>query len=658
MTSHNRSSRTPVRFRLLTLVLLGVALTAGVAGGSARAWAAPTPVPAPAPAAPRSTPSPIGPPPTATPSPTPPATPAPTPGPTGSGLTPPTDDSGDDPGFFDIPGQIRAAINDFIGWIAKTSLKPVMDTLGSTVLSTPDLTSNPQVTAVWTTSLVVANSVFVLFIVAGGFIVASRDTLQSRYGLKEIAPRIAVAGVAANVSLLVCGKAIEFANALTAAIAGQGVDGASAATAIEQMLDQPVNSTLPPVLFSLLTLAAVVMAIVVVITFILRAAMLVLLIGVAPLALTCHATPQTEGLAYTWWRALAACLGIQLGQAVIVLATVKVFLTPAGPEALGMPITTGGLVGLLVCVTMLWLLIKLPGWTRHVILGPLARHGGPGLVGQVIRAVVMLKTLGALASDAGRTSRPRPGTGTGTGTSGPRPSPGPGTAGPGTGTPRGGPRPPRPPRPTRPSPSLRTGSASPAAFSHAPTAHVPLSTPGDNSTRLTFSAATPPATPTPPPSGGVPPARFSDRPTPPPSPVGAPKPSSTPFSNPPTGGTPRRPTAAVPAVGFSAEPRPQTAPARPPAPVTPVFSAPSPPTPTTSVPSSPGPSTSPPRSTGPTRSSRADPPSLSPTPGRGPSPAAVPVPPPPSPPARSARPTGAGSVPPPARRRPHSKEGS
>lgn len=93
------------------------------------------------------------------------------------------------------------------------------------MLSTPDLTSNDQVKALWTTSLVTANGVFVLFVMAGGLIVASRETLQTSYGLKEIAPRVAVAGVASNVSLIVCGKVIEVVNAVTAAIVGQGVDG-------------------------------------------------------------------------------------------------------------------------------------------------------------------------------------------------------------------------------------------------------------------------------------------------------------------------------------------------------------------------------------------------------------------------------------------------
>src|SRR5262249_42102609 len=123
------------------------------------------------------------------------ATPAPTPGPAlpgGTGTADPSGSSPEEPGLFDISGQIRKAINDFLGWIARTGLKPVMDALGKTVLATPDLTSNPQVQAIWTTSLVAANGIFVLFVIAGGFIVASRETLQSNYGLKEIAPRVVV----------------------------------------------------------------------------------------------------------------------------------------------------------------------------------------------------------------------------------------------------------------------------------------------------------------------------------------------------------------------------------------------------------------------------------------------------------------------------------
>jgi len=101
-------------------------------------------------------------------------------------------------------------------------------------------------------------------------------------------------------------------------------------TAIEQILVTSATAPgMPSILYALLVLAVLVMAVGVVMTFILRTVLMVLLLGCAPLALICHATPQTEGLAYVWWRALAVCLSIQVGQAIIVLATVRVLLTPA-----------------------------------------------------------------------------------------------------------------------------------------------------------------------------------------------------------------------------------------------------------------------------------------------------------------------------------------
>ncbi|WP_344132946.1 hypothetical protein [Luedemannella flava] len=559
---------------MFLLMWLGVAFAGGatVVGGASPAWADPTPVP-----------SPIGPPPTTAPT-AAPKTPTPTPGPTPPVVIAPTSDD-DDPGLFDIPGQIRKAINDFLLWIAKTGLKPVMDTLGHTVLSTPDLTGNAQVKAFWTTSLMAANGIFVLFVMAGGFIVASRDTLQSNYGLKEIAPRVVVGGVAANLSLLVAGKAIEMVNALTAAVAGQGVDGNAAVTAIVQMLDQPPGNTVPSILFSLLVLAVLVMAIVVVMTFLVRIALLVMLIGVAPLALMCHATPQTEGLAYTWWRAFGACLGIQFGQAVIILATVRIFLTPAGVQVLGMPATTGGLLAILVCLTMLWLLIKLPGFMKHLILGPLGQKRGRGLIGQIIHAVVMLKTLGALAGVGGAaartraTRRPRSGPGTGTGpargpsptsptprASGPRPRPRPGSG--------AGAVPSRAVRPgrSRPSPAP-VGSA---AFSGAPTSHTSMPASAVPAGPPTFSAAPAPATPRRVPAVPAAPARFTPAPaTPATAPSAGARPPSAQFSHAPNTATPARGPRPAPAATFSGTPRAPATPRRPPTPATRPFSSPS-----------------------------------------------------------------------------------
>jgi hypothetical protein len=488
--------------------------------------------------------------------------------------------SDDDPAWYDIPGQIRKGIADFFLWVAKSGLQPVMDLLGATVLSTPDLVGNPAVQAVWGTCLLVANTCFVLFVVAAGFVLTTRETLQSRYGLKELLPRLMVGGLAANVSLIICGKAIEATNALTAAIVGPGVDGPTAAAALAHTMigagTSPIGGPIGGLLLALLILAALAMAIVIVIMFFLRLALLIILVGVAPLGLACHALPQTEGLAYLWWRSFIAVLGIQLGQAVLLLATIKVFLTPTGITVLGAPATTSGWTSVCVSIAMLWLMIKLPGLMKRFVLGP-AR--GRGLLGQVVGTVIAIKTLGAAAGVTSSSTRNATGSRRGAGPAGgsrpggARPRPG-GPAGPNGGRRPGRPPGPRPgggpttghpgarnvgpvwrsepdtPRavaepapPTPPAARARPAgeiarAATPAARSSRPTpAASPLARPAEPR-RQPQSALPPPAQP----PRSIPPAA---RPSTPPRPVGSPT-SVAPRAARPPGSTPPSPRRAVP----------------------------------------------------------------------------------------------------------------
>ncbi|MEU8182033.1 hypothetical protein AB0B86_14845 [Micromonospora sp. NPDC049047] len=445
---------------------------------------------------------------------------------------------------------------DLVVWVAEQALQPVMEALGASWLSTPDLTTNEHVKAIWTTSLIVANGVIVLFIVAGGFLVSARETLQARYGLKQVLPRIAVGVVLANCSLLLGQKAIELTNALTVAIAGNTIDGPTAATAIRQIVDNALQGD--GFLMALMAIAVIVMCVVLEFTFVLRLAALIILFGFAPAALICHASPLTEGVANLWWRCVLACLGLQLGQAVIVMSSIKVFLTPAGPTVMGVPATGAGLLGVVVCLTMLWLLIKLPGWMRQFILGPLGQRSGRGLLGQLVHAVLMIKTLGTAAGLLGAASTAGGGGRTAPRPSGPRPSP-------------GGPRPPRPPRPgAAPVPPPPPG---PVPFSHAPVTHTPLPAPS-GTTAPTFSHPAAPSTPSAPPSGGVPAAQFSHpAPPQPSSPSPAAPPARVAFSDATTTAPRSAPSGPAPAVTFSAAPAKQSAPRRAPVPVTPVFSA-------------------------------------------------------------------------------------
>ncbi len=651
MAAHRTAPR---RARLLVLVLLGISLASGplLAG---TAWAEPFPAPAPAPGAPSPAPVPApgGPSPTPTPvpgvpspiptpppgGPTPsvpssPPTPAPSPGPAPPSAPSPSGDD-DDPSWYDIPGQIRKAIHGFFAWMAEKAINPVMETLGSTVLSTPDLTASPHVKAVWTTCLVTANGIYVLFVIFGAFIITSRETLQTQYGLKQIAPRLVLGAVLSNVSLIVCGKAIEATNALTAAIVGQGVDASTAADAMIDILFQPLSGGQASILLALLVIAALVLALVVIVTFVMRVALMVVLIGFAPMALTCHATPQTEGIAYTWWRALFACLGLQLAQAVIVLATIRVFLTPSGLALLGVPASANGLLGVLVCLTMLWLLIKLPVLMKQFVLSPMGLQSqGRGLVGQLLQAYVMFKTFGAAAGVIGAGSRAAR-----TATTARQRAATTASNGAPTSTARPISRPGR--RPGTPRPATRPSPTAPVAFSNAPTTQTPLSAPAGTNGAPTFSHAPQPAAPVTAPTGPAPAAPFSHpNPAQPTTtrPSGPPAPAA--FSN--AAPTPTSPTPAgpPPAVMFSAPQPPQSAPRRPPAPVTPVYSSAPPPSKAQRPTAARRPTAAPRATSSRTGATRSSPPPVSTTPATAaprpaPSPAfqpATPTSPPPSPP--------------------------
>jgi len=348
------------------------------------------------------------------PSPAPSPSPSPSsPGSSGGG--------GGGPGIFDIPGQIQQAIDNWFASLVKAAINPVLALLGRTVLATPDITGQPRITQLWTAMAVLANTLYVLFILAGAVLVTSHETLQTRYSIKEIAPRLVVGMIASNASLGVIGVAISLANALSAAFLGQGVSPGQAGTALGRMVVASIANN--GIFLTLMGLGVAVMAVVVLVTYLVRVALMILLTVAAPIALACHALPQTDGLARIWWRALTGCLIIQLGQSLVVIVTVRVFLDPGGTGILGLP-TGGGLVDLLVSGTLFYILIKIPFWVRGYILGG-GRHSG---LARIVKGVVTYRlaraALGAFSGGAGTAAlsafgrRPRPGGPAGSGRGG------------------------------------------------------------------------------------------------------------------------------------------------------------------------------------------------------------------------------------------------
>jgi hypothetical protein len=298
------------------------------------------------------------------------------------------------PGLFDITGHIEAAIDSWFQDLVTAALDPILTLLGHTLLATPNVTAQSRVGELWQMTEGIADAFLVLFVLVGGAIVMGHETLQTRTAVKDVLPRIVVAAIAVNASLSLAGLVISTADALSQAVMGQGVDPAQAAVVLRQLVLGALSSG--GIFEVLLGGVVAVLALVVLATYVIRLAMVILLVVAAPIFLVCHALPQTEGLAKLWWRAFFGALGVQVAQSLVLITALRVFLASDGPANLGIS-STGGLVDLLVSACLCWVLVKIPTWVSRF-----AFSGGRGSGGVVrmARDVVVYKGVKALAAGA------------------------------------------------------------------------------------------------------------------------------------------------------------------------------------------------------------------------------------------------------------------
>lgn len=300
-------------------------------------------------------------------------------------------------GFLDFSCHVTDAITSWFAGLVRSAVNPLLSLIGRTALSTPQLGAINAVHNMWAASLAVADACYVLLVLVGGILLMSRETLQTSYSVKEIAPRLVIGFFAANLSLLFAGKAIELANGLSAALAGQGLDPAAAARMVHSLIVRVVGSA--GVFFVLLAVFAIVLVLVLAVIYVARLMVTVVLLAVAPLALACHALPQTEGIARWWWRAFAGVLVIQAAQALVLTAALRLFFTEHWSVLVaGSAATPGNAAGFdavqLICV--LYILVRIPFWIGrrvwsggHSPLRSAARY--------VVAAVVLRRITPALA---------------------------------------------------------------------------------------------------------------------------------------------------------------------------------------------------------------------------------------------------------------------
>ena len=292
------------------------------------------------------------------------------------------------PGLFDIPGRIRKAIDDWFQGLVASAVNPALDLLGRTLLTTPTLATGSRARELWLISLGLADGAYVLLVTIAGVVLLAHESLQVQYSVKQIAPRLVVGAVASNLSFLLARQGIELTNAGSAALAGQQIDPVNVAATMRTLALSPLQ---PGSLFtSLLVGVLVVLAVVLAGTCVVRAMLVVFLVVAAPVMLAAHALPQTEGLARLWWRAMVACLGVQLGQALALVMAVRVFFEADRRDVL--PLGVGHLVDVMVACCLLWLLIRIPAWAARAVVD----GGRRSAVVRLVRSVVVVRTLRAV----------------------------------------------------------------------------------------------------------------------------------------------------------------------------------------------------------------------------------------------------------------------
>jgi hypothetical protein len=267
-------------------------------------------------------------------------------------------------GFLDFTCQISQSITSWFASLVESAVNPVLGIIGNDLLSTPQPGSFPAVTGMWGTSLSITDAAYVLFVLAGGILLMGYETIQISTSAKEITPRLFLGLAAANLSLIFISHAIDLGNGLASALAGQGADPQSAGQALSNTIRNSISTG--GIFIILLALVAVILALVLAVTYVLRLMGLILLTAVAPLALACYALPQTSWAARWWWRAMTALMVIPAAQALVMSAAVKVFFTTAWVNT----DISQYLLHMLITICLLYILMRVPFWISKPVLSP------------------------------------------------------------------------------------------------------------------------------------------------------------------------------------------------------------------------------------------------------------------------------------------------
>jgi hypothetical protein len=287
-----------------------------------------------------------------------------------------------------VAQQITSALQPVINAILKSPLNIITQTPPA------DTYQNPTVSAWFSAFLTVVDLALASLIVIGGYnVIVGRELGLPHSGLAEFLPRLLLAFGAAHFSLYFLGLFIDLENALC------GVATTLAGTSMLTNLIAGIfqgNLAGEGLLVWVLAFVLGVMAILLGAQMVVRLALLWILLVLSGPGLACFALPQTMGFGRMWLSLTASTVLVQFFQ-VVALALGGTLLTSLGASNL---FGVGGtLATLLVCVALLYLVLRIPGIVHRFALRPMmdasraaagAAGGAAGFVADVAPRLVAL----------------------------------------------------------------------------------------------------------------------------------------------------------------------------------------------------------------------------------------------------------------------------
>ena len=284
---------------------------------------------------------------------------------------------------FCAPFDVNCWLGQAAQWIAQNIfnvLQPLIDAINQSPLNfitqTPPAGTyqNAAVMLFTTWSISVVNAAVAVFIIIAGYnIMIARQIGADYYELMEFLPRLALAVLAANFSLFFIRLFIDLENALNL-----GVIGLFSLTILSNTIVGIFHGNLlgAGLLAFVLAIILGVMDLLVAWQMLLRLALLILLIVLAPLAFLCGALHQTQGYLRLWISTFAATVFIQFFQvsALAIGGMLISYVTATNLFNLG-----GSLLSIITSSAVLYLVLRIPGMLRIWALRPVAEAGPAAL---------------------------------------------------------------------------------------------------------------------------------------------------------------------------------------------------------------------------------------------------------------------------------------